>query len=71
MDAGNEVEAEEADRVGAKANTIVGRMVTMQGMQVSSAATPSKDTFVTAPPQTTVVGRKTTNPNEAIVRGLE
>ena len=50
VDAGKEVEAEEADKSGAKANTIVGRMVTMQGMQVSAAATPAKDTFVTAPP---------------------
>ena len=71
VDSGKEVEAEEADKAGAKVNTIVGRMVTMQGMQVSAAATPAKDTFITAPPQTTVVGRKTTNPNEAIGRGLE
>ena len=62
MDTGKEVESEEADKAGAKANTIVGRMVTMQGMQVSAAATPAKETFITAPPQTTVVGGKTTNP---------
>ena len=71
MHAGKKVKAEKADKAGAKANTIVGRMVTMQGMQVSTAVTPVKDTFVTARPQTTMVGRKTTNPNEAIGRGLE
>ena len=71
MDVGKEVEAEEADTAGAKANTIVGRMVTMQGMQVSAAATLAKVTFVTAPLKTTVVGCKTTNTNEAIGRGLD
>ena len=62
MDAGKEVEAEEADKAGTKANNIVGRMVTMQGMQVSAAATLEKDTFITAPPQSTVVGHKTKKP---------